>query len=159
IDLVEYGIFPTPAEGRKVGPGFRPQSGYVRGTAAGNYQYLTGTAANLNPRIDVRSTSTAAPGHRYRITIDSRQADQALVSVQRDSGSGFTTLIAPFNALAFNGQSPVPENFFLSFTGSTGGSNNNHELDNLSICALRSEPVGVLIDHFQLSHPAEMVSC
>src|SRR5690606_35712519 len=79
IALDEYGNFSNPTEGRNGGPGFRPQSVSVRGAAAGNYQYLTGTAANLNPRIDVRSTSTAAPGHRYRITIDSRQADQALV--------------------------------------------------------------------------------
>src|SRR5690606_11827340 len=68
-------------------------------------------------------------------------------------------LILPFNIQEQDEQAPVPEKFFLSITGSTGGSTNIHELDNLSICALRSEPVGVLIDHFQLSHPAEMVSC
>ena len=159
IALDEYGNFSSPTEGRNGGPGFRPQSVAVRGSAAGNYQYLTGTAANISPRIDVRSTNQAAPGHRYRITVDSRVAGRALVSVQRKTGSDFTDVIPEFNALAFPGQAPVPENFFLSFTGSTGGSNNNHELDNLSICALRSEPVGVLIDHFQLSHPTEMVSC
>ena len=159
IALDEYGNFSSSTEGRNGGPGFRPQSVAVRGSAAGNYQYLTGTAANISPQIDVRSANQAAPGHRYRITVDSRVAGQALVSVLRDTGSGFTEVIPEFNALAFPSQAPVPENFFLSFTGSTGGSNNNHELDNLSICALRSEPVGVLIDHFQLSHPTEMVSC
>ena len=159
IALDEYGNFSSSTEGRNGGPGFRPQSVAVRGSAAGNYQYLTGTAANISPQIDVRSANQAAPGHRYRITVDSRVAGQSLVSVLRDTGSGFTEVIPEFNALAFPSQAPVPENFFLSFTGSTGGSNNNHELDNLSICALRSEPVGVLIDHFQLSHPTEMVSC
>lgn len=159
IALDEYGNFSNPTEGRNAGPGFRPQSVSVRGAAAGNYRYLTGTAANLNPRIDVRSTAAAAPGHRYRITVDSRQAGQAMVSVQRDSGSGFITLIEPFNALAFNGQSPVPENFFLSFTGSTGGSNNNHELDNLSICALRSSAVGQQIDHFEFDYSGQALTC
>ncbi|HEX5792341.1 MAG TPA: DUF6701 domain-containing protein, partial [Rheinheimera sp.] len=159
IALDEYGNFSNPTEGRNAGPGFRPQSVSVRGAAAGNYQYLTGTAANLNPRIDVRSTAAAAPGHRYRITVDSRQAGRAMVSVQRDSGSGFITLIEPFNALAFNGQSPVPENFFLSFTGSTGGSNNNHELDNLSICALRSSAVGQQIDHFEFDYSGQALTC
>ncbi|MBU1553295.1 MAG: hypothetical protein KKE08_07385 [Gammaproteobacteria bacterium] len=159
IALDEYGNFSSATEGRNGGPGIRSQSVSVRGSAAGNYQYLTGTAANISPRIDVRSSNAAAPGHRYRITVDSRVAGQALVSVLRNTGSGFTEVIPAFNALSFPGQAPVPENFFLSFTGSTGGSNNNHELDNLSICALRSLPVGVLIDHFQLSHPAETVSC
>ncbi|MEO3678447.1 DUF6701 domain-containing protein [Rheinheimera sp. FR7-31] len=159
IALDEYGNFSNPTEGRLGGPGFRPQSVSIRGSAAGNYQYLTGTAANLNPRIDVRSTTTAAPGHRYRITVDSRVAGQALVSVQRNTGSGFSNLVAPFNALAFNGQAPVPENFFLSFTGSTGGSNNNHELDNLSICALRSLPVGEQIDHFEFDYSGQALTC
>jgi hypothetical protein len=159
IALDEYGNFSNPTEGRLGGPGFRPQSVSIRGSAAGNYQYLTGTAANLNPRVDLRSTTTAAPGHRYRITVDSRGAGQALVSVQRNTGSGFTNLIAPFNALAVNGQAPVPENFFLSFTGSTGGSNNNHELDNLSICALRSLPVGEQIDHFEFDYSGQALTC
>lgn len=159
IALDEYGNFSNPTEGRVGGPGLRPQSVSIRGSAAGNYQYLTGTAANLNPRVDVRSTTTAAPGHRYRITVDSRGAGQALVSVQRNTGGGFTNLIAPFNALAVNGQAPVPENFFLSFTGSTGGSNNNHELDNLSICALRSLPVGEQIDHFEFDYSGQALTC
>src|SRR5690606_29003539 len=87
IALDEYGNFSTATEGRVGGSGFRPQSVSIRGSAAGNYQYLTGTAANLTPRIDVRGTTTAAPGHRYRITVDSRVAGQARVWVQRKTGS------------------------------------------------------------------------
>jgi hypothetical protein len=159
IALDEYGNFSTATEGRVGGSGFRPQSVSIRGSAAGNYQYLTGTGANLDPRIDVRGTTTAAPRHRYRITVDSRVAGQALVSVQRKTGSDFTDVIPEFNALAFAGQAPVPENFFLSFTGSTGGSNNNHELDNLSICALRSAPVGQQIDHFEFDYSGRALTC
>jgi hypothetical protein len=159
IALDEYGNFSTATEGRVGGPGFRPQSVSIRGSAAGNYQYLTGTGANLDPRIDVRGTPAAAPGHRYRITVDSRVAGQARVWVQRKTGSEFIDVIPEFNALAFAGQAPVPENFFLSFTGSTGGSNNNHELDNLSICALRSAPVGQQIDHFEFDYSGRALTC
>ena len=159
IALDEYGNFSNPNEGRVGGPGFRPQSVSIRGAAAGNYRYLTGTAANLSPRIDARSSAISAPGHRYRITVDSRVAGQALVSVQRKTGSDFTDIIPAFNALSFAGQAPVPENFFLSFTGSTGGSNNNHELDNLSICALRSFPVGQQIDHFEFDYSGQALTC
>lgn len=159
IALDEFGNFSAATEGRVGGPGRRQQSVAIRGAEAGNYRYLTGTPANISPRIDVRSSPSAAPGHRYRITVDSRIAGEAIVSVERDTGSGFSQVIAPFNALTFAGQSPVPENFFLSLTGSTGGSNNNHELDNISICALRSSPVGQQIDHFEFDHSGQALTC
>lgn len=82
-----------------------------------------------------------------------------MVSLDRDSGSGFSNLVAPFNAMATAGQEQVPADFLLSLTGSTGGANNNHELDDLQICALRSNPVGVQIDHFQLDHSGQPLTC
>jgi MSHA biogenesis protein MshQ len=157
IALDEYGNFSSPTEGRVEGPGFRSQSVSIRGAAAGNYRYLAGTAAGLSPSID--NVPASGNGHRYKITIDSTAAGQAMVSVERDTGAGFQTLIAPFNALTHTGQAPVPENFFVSITGSTGGSNNIHELDNLSICAMRSLPVGQQIDHIELTHQATGIAC
>lgn len=162
----EYGNYSN--EGGSTNVGRRRQSVVVRGSGEGTagYRYLRGTCNNGATNINTNCLSPAVDGnqntpHRYRFIIDSTQAGTTLVSVQRDtkSGQGFENLILPFNVQEQTGQAPVPENFFLSITGSTGGSTNIHELDNLSICALRSEPVGVLIDHFQLSHPAEMVSC
>ncbi|MCC5826038.1 DUF6701 domain-containing protein [Alkalimonas sp.] len=161
IGLDEWGNFSNPTEGRVGGPGFRRNAIAIRGSASNQYRYLAGTAANLSPAIDQRPSPSAAPGHRYRIVIDSRISGQALVSVERDlkTGAGFQSLVSPFNALALPGQGSVPENFFLSFTGSTGGSNNNHELDNVSICALRSLPVGVQIDHFEFDHTGQALTC
>lgn len=161
IGLDEWGNFSNPTEGRVGGPGFRRNAISIRGAQANQYRYLAGTAAGLSPPIDQRPSNTAAPGHRYRIVIDSRLSGQALVSVARDvrAGAGFQNLVEPFNALAQPGQGAVPENFFLSFTGSTGGSNNNHELDNVSICALRSLPVGVQIDHFEFDHSGQALTC
>lgn len=164
IGLDEFGNFST--EGGPGGPGRRQQSVAIRGSGSGTsgYRYLRGTCNNgatnpaggcLNPRVDGNQSNP----HRYRITIDSRAIGRAIVSVERDHGTGYLSLIAPFDALAQPGQANVPDNFLLSLTGSTGGSTNIHELDNVSICALRSMPVGVQIDHFEFDHSGQALTC
>ncbi|KKO44944.1 hypothetical protein WG68_12405 [Arsukibacterium ikkense] len=164
IGLDEFGNFST--EGGPGGPGRRQQSVAIRGSGQGTtgYRYLRGTCNNgatnpaggcLSPRVDGNQNNP----HRYRITVDSRSAGSALVAVERDHGTGFITLIEPFNALTEPGQAAVPENFLLSLTGSTGGSTNIHELDNLSICALRSTPVGQQIDHFEFDYSGQALTC
>ncbi|WP_213995015.1 DUF6701 domain-containing protein [Arsukibacterium sp.] len=162
--LDEFGNFSR--EGGPGGPGRRQQSVVVRGSGEGTtgYRYLRGTCNNgatnpaggcLSPRVD----GNAASPHRYRFTVDSRAADTTLVSVERDHGTGFITLIAPFDVRSEPSQAATPENFFLSLTGSTGGSTNIHELDNISICALRSSPVGQQIDHFEFDHSGQALTC
>ncbi|MFM5295023.1 DUF6701 domain-containing protein [Aeromonas veronii] len=159
VGLDEYGNFSNGNEGKVGGPGFRTQAIAIRGGVGSNYRYLAGTAANLNPKIDVSGTSSAQPGHLYRLRIDSRVAGRSMVSLDRNTGSGFSTLVAPFDAMATAGQEQVPADFLLSLTGSTGGANNNHELDDIQICALRSNPIGVQIDHFQLDHSGQPLTC
>lgn len=162
--LDEFGNFSN--EGGSYNIGRRRQSVVIRGSGSGTsgYRYLRGTCNNGTTNTGTACLSPAVDGnenspHRYRFTIDSRVTGTTLVSVERNTGSGFVSLISPFNAQNQTGQAPVPENFFLSFTGSTGGSTNIHELDNLSICALRSNAVGQQIDHIELTHPASTVSC
>jgi MSHA biogenesis protein MshQ len=158
IGLDEYGNFSQANEGRVGGIGFRPDGIAIRGSYP-NYRYLRGTGT-LSPEVDSStSTTTPSPNHRYRIRIDSRLAGQALVSVERNSGSGFQSLVAPFNALTQTGQVAIPSNFWLSFTGSTGGSVNNHDLDDLQVCALRMNPVGVQIDHIRVEHDGSALTC
>lgn len=159
VGLDEYGNFSNGNEGKVGGPGFRAQAIAIRGGVGSNYRYLAGTTANISPRVDVRGTSSAQPGHLYRLRIDSRVAGRSMVSLDRDSGLGFSTLVAPFNAMATAGQEQVPADFLLSLTGSTGGANNNHELDDIQICALRSNPIGVQIDHFQLDYSGQPLTC
>ncbi|MFM5555595.1 DUF6701 domain-containing protein [Aeromonas veronii] len=159
VGLDEYGNFSNGNEGKVGGPGFRAQAIAIRGGVGSSYRYLAGTAANLNPKIDVSGTSSAQPGHLYRLRIDSRVAGRSMVSLDRDSGLGFSNLVAPFNAMATAGQEQVPADFLLSLTGSTGGANNNHELDDIQICALRSNPIGVQIDHFQLDYSGQPLTC
>lgn len=164
IGLDEYGNF--SAEGGPNSPGRRKQSVALRGSGSGSsgYRYLAGTCNNgttntntdcLSPTVD--NNNNAA--HRYRVTIDSRLSGQAMVKVERRVSGTYQTLINNFNVLTATGQSQVPDKFILSVTGSTGGSNNIHELDDLQICALRSEPVGEQIDHFEFVYSGQPLTC
>lgn len=104
--------------------------------------------------IALRPASLTPTGHRYRITIDHSNGVNAYVSVERDitgSGSSYGTIIAQYDAKAQSGQGNLPPNFFLSYTGSTGGSNNIHEIDNLRICA--AQPITTpTLHHIRLLH-------
>ncbi|WP_257982815.1 DUF6701 domain-containing protein [Shewanella sp. GutDb-MelDb] len=161
VGLDEYGNFSNPSEGKVGGPGARRQSVTIRGSVNSSYMYLAGTAANLNPTIDKRRTSTAEPNHKYRITVDSRESGKALVLVERDikDGNGFQVLVPEFDARNIAGQGGVPEDFYLSITGSTGGANNNHEIDNFKVCALDSNPVGQLVHHFEFDYSSSPLTC
>ncbi|WP_088210046.1 DUF6701 domain-containing protein [Shewanella sp. Shew256] len=165
IGIDEFGNF--SGEGGSYNIGQRRQSVAVRGSGAGTsgYRYLRGTCNNgtsntsgncLSPTVDGNNVS---PAHRYKITIDSQVSGQSMVKIERNTGSGFVTLIPAFNAIAQTDQAATPSDFLLSLTGSTGGSNNNHEIDNVQICALRSNPVGAQIDHFEFDHTGQGLTC
>ncbi|MBI1675319.1 DUF6701 domain-containing protein [Shewanella sp. DW31] len=161
----EFGNF--SGEGGSSNVGQRRQSVAVRGSGVGTsgYNYLRGACSNgttntngscLSPAVDGNNVS---PAHRYKITIDSQAANQSIVKIERNIGSGFVTLVPAFNAAAQNGQAAIPSDFLLSLTGSTGGSNNNHEIDNVQICALKSNPIGAQIDHFEFDHTGQGLTC
>jgi MSHA biogenesis protein MshQ len=152
IGLDEYGNFSNETEGREGGIGFRPDSVALRGAAQHDYPFLK-AATGLSPALDVPG-ATPGPGHRYRIVVDSQIAGTSFISISRDTGSGFVELIAPFDVFAeFPDQQPVvPEDFLLSFTGSTGGSVNIHEIDNLEVCAIEAEDIFVGPHHYRLQH-------
>jgi MSHA biogenesis protein MshQ len=159
VGIDEYGNFSN--EGGTGSVGARQDSVGVRGSGAGTqgYRYLAGTGANLNPGIDI-SGSTPGPGHIYRITLDSTVVGKTMVRVERKVGAAdFTTLISSFDARSGSGQAAVPNDFYLSLTGSTGGSNNIHELDDLQICAARMNPIGQQIDHFRFTYSGQALTC
>lgn len=157
VGLDEYGNYAN--EGGSYNLGSRPQAVSIRGSGSGTsgYRYLAGTTSNLNPAVD-SGTNSNRP-HRYRITVDSRTTGSSLATVERDTGAGYTSLVGPINMASQTGQAAVPTNFLLSLTGSTGSVTNFHEIDNVRICALRSNPVGVQIDHFQLDHSGQALTC
>lgn len=160
VGLDAWGNFSNPTESRVGGPGSRPDSVALRGSGLGTtgFPYLAGTTT-LSPGVDITG-STPGPNHRYRITVDHRLGvTGAQVSVARNTGSGFATIVPAFNIFAVNpGQAAVPGNFRLSFTGSTGGSTNIHELDNLQVCATRMDQL-VEIDHFRFFHDGQGLTC
>ncbi|MBT9528778.1 MAG: hypothetical protein IV111_01250, partial [Pseudomonas sp.] len=162
VGIDEYGNFST--EGGPGGVGQRADSVAIRGSGSATvgYRYIAGTLANLNPGIDSASSTTAAPGHTYRITVDGRFSGEARVTVERDSGAGFVVLsgLNAVNVLAaVNSQAPLPSDFYLSLTGSTGGSTNIHELDDLQVCATDINPIGQQIDHFEFIYTASALTC
>lgn len=166
VGIDEYGNF--SGEGGATNKGRRKQSVVVRGSGSGTsgYNYLKGTCKDgadnangncLSPTVDSGSDSNRP--HRYRLTIDSRTKDQSMVKVERNTGSGYSTLIDSFNAAAQSGQAAIPENLLLSLTGSTGDATNAHQIDNVRICALKSNPVGTQIDHFEFDHSGQALTC
>lgn len=161
VGIDEYGNFST--EGGPGGPERRIDSVALRGSGSGaeGYRYLAGTPANLSPGID-SAGATPGPGHTYRITLDGRFGNEARVTVERDTGSGFVVLpnLDGVNVLAaaFD-QDALPSDFYLSLTGSTGGSTNIHELDDLQVCATEINPIGQQIDHFEFIYSGAALTC
>lgn len=134
----EYGNFRNDEECRGDGGGPTGRvldSVSVRGSGSGATGYLRhAESGGLTPGVD-QGGATPGPGHLYRVIVDHSSDINAWVTVQRDTGSGFVTVIPTYDARAMPGQAAVPANWQLSFTGSTGGSNNIHEIDDLRICA------------------------
>jgi MSHA biogenesis protein MshQ len=146
VAMDEYGNYENNTEGRvgtAGGTGLYPDSIGVRGSGSGTtgYPWLAG-ALNLG-NIDNAGSTTPANGYMYQVIVDARNytptTRTALVSVNRDtSGTGntYTGVVAPFDAYVVNpGQASVPVNWQISFTGSTGGATNVHEIGNLKVCA------------------------
>lgn len=142
--LDEYGNFSNPTEGRSGGPGFRVDSVAVRGSGSGTtgYPYIAGTTT-LTPGID-QSGTTPAPGHWYRMSIDTRNTG-TLIKVERNTnnaGTGtYTPLIDWTNATQ---AAAAPTNYRLSLTGSTGGSNNYHITDNFTLKAINCGTITIV---------------
>ncbi len=165
IGIDAYGNFSASSEGRIGGfngTNRRPQSVAIRGSSP-NYRYLAGAA--LSPNVDSSNTNTPGPGHRYRISLDARNTNEALVTVERDttgSGNNYTTVISSFNAATALNQSTVPDNFYLSFTAATGGSVNYHELATIQVCTVQSAPdvvIGAPLHHYEISYGAQGLTC
>lgn len=136
VGIDEYGNFRNDEECR--GDGGSPtgrtlDSVAVRGSGAGLTGYLLhAQSGSLAPGVD---QATDGPGHRYQIIVNHSNDVNAWTTVQRDVGSGYVTIIPQYDARVMPGQAAVPSNWKISFTGSTGGSTNFHEIDDMRICA------------------------
>ncbi|OUS41056.1 hypothetical protein A9R00_02920, partial [Oleispira antarctica] len=161
VGIDEYGNFSAASEGREGGPGRTINSISLRGSGSGTsgYPYLTGTSS-ISPAID-DSGSTPNPGHRYRIIVDHTAGGSiATASVERDTGSGYSALVPTFNIYTQNPlQDAVPANWVVSFTGSTGGSTNIHEIGDLKICAAQPIQTFSQVDHYEITHTTPGLTC
>ena len=161
VGIDEYGNFSNANEGKSGGSGFARDAVALRGSGSGQtgYNFLTSTGT-LTPGVD-QSGATPAPGHRYRIAVDHTMGGrEAYVSVERDTGSGYVQIVPPFDIYAVNPtQVNVPTNWVVSFTGSTGGATNIHEIENLSICAAQPIAPLTLVDHYHISHSGTGLTC
>lgn len=153
IAVDEYGNFSQNGEGRVGGFGSRIlDSVAVRGSGSGTtgYPYLGGTTASLSPGVDNAGSSSPAYGHYYQIVVDARNSasGQTFVAVNRDTTgtrASYGAVVPSFDIYAASTavgytQAAVPANWQLSFTGSTGGSTNIHELGEVRICAQNYVP-------------------
>lgn len=142
VALDEYGNYQNPTEGRLGGPGFIRDSVGARGSGSGmaGYNWLGGTGT-LAPQIDNNASATPSLGYYYQVIVDARnEPASTAVAVNRDTGAGYAPLINipnVYTAATSQGftQAPVPTNWQISFTGSTGGATNIHEISGLRICA------------------------
>ncbi|WP_333608355.1 DUF6701 domain-containing protein [Arsukibacterium sp.] len=157
LGLDTFGNYSNPTECRLGGPGSRANAIALRGSGVNQtgYRYISGTAA-LTPAV---RTANQNISHRYRVTIDSRNPANSWVTIARDTGIGFINLIGPVDVLTSDGQAAVPAELLLTLTGSTGGSNDNHEVDNVEVCALNIQPVRRDINHFRILHSGNALTC
>ncbi|MBI1175563.1 MAG: hypothetical protein GC139_09915 [Sideroxydans sp.] len=124
--------------------------GSGNGTTGYNLIANTGLIATTAPA----SGAAGASPYRYRITLDHSDSVHAYVTVERDTtgtGNSYATLVPKFDIKGTNsGQAAVPPNWLVSFTGSTGGSTNNHELKQVHVCA--NTVAGIALDHLEIEH-------
>jgi len=135
IGFDEFGNYSNPTEGRNGGVGQIQDSIAIRGSSNAiiPYQYIAGTATLL-PGIDNTSSLSPSPSYKYKVIIDTRDSKN-IVTVKRDTGSGYQTLPS-LNRINATQTAISPTDFTLSFTASTGGENNYHSIDSLSISAI-----------------------
>jgi FG-GAP-like repeat len=141
-----FGNFSDPVDSAPGGPGQRPDSIAVRGRAANNYTYLTGTET-LPGGIDNINVTTAANRAQAQRTveIDLNGAGILNVSIDLNNDGDFDDAseqpIINFNTTA-NGAAPTTYKF--GFTASTGGATNIHEVRNLAIAPSKASNGGAL---------------
>jgi len=80
--------------------------------------------------VSAIETGTTDRGNIATVQIVITPAPNPTITVRRDTGSGYVTII---NALSLASNGSVPSTFKLGFSASTGGSNNYHEIRNLTI--------------------------
>jgi hypothetical protein len=130
----EFGGFSDPGNSAVGGPGQRPDSIAVRGSAANQYKYLTGTNT-LPGGIDNPAANATRDNSTRRTKIDITSGGNLSVSIDlngdRDYNDPGEAAIQNYNLAAANGA--LPGAVKLGFSASNGDQTNIHEIRNLTV--------------------------
>jgi uncharacterized repeat protein (TIGR01451 family) len=127
IGLDEYGNFSTGNRCTSGGPAFTPESLVIRGPVGTGNPYVTGMV--VPGGVDVPGVSTRPPARTVLVTL-MPQGTGFSVSAQYQPASG-----QPYQTL-FSGVSfpyAPPASLSVGISGSTGGSTNVHEVQELTV--------------------------
>ncbi len=146
VGFDEYGNYSNNNEGRNgANPnptfprpdGRTPDAVAIRGRGSGNigYEYISGTGT-LPAALGIDqpgATSRLQPGVQKTARITLTPDNQISVDIDYKNGAGFVNIISRVS-IASQGSLPPLLNF--GFAGSTGGSTNIHEIQNLRITTI-----------------------
>jgi hypothetical protein len=132
IGYDEFGGFSDPGNSAPGGPGNRPDSIAVRGSAQNQYKYLTGTTTG---GIDNPASNATRANSTRRTKIDITSAGNLSVSIDLNGDQDYSdpgeAAIQNYNLATTNGALPSTVKF--GFTASNGDQTNIHEIRNLTV--------------------------
>jgi len=137
IGFDAFGNFSNPTEGREGGVGFVPDAVVLRGSAANDYEYLTGNEVPFS--LDNPGSEATREASLRTATIELTAEGLLTVTVQADLNQDgdfdvlneTVTPIDAFDVDAVNGV--LPDSFRIGFAGATGAATNIHEIRNVQI--------------------------
>jgi Ca2+-binding RTX toxin-like protein len=143
VGLDEFGNFSRASEGRVGGFDQRvPDSVGVRGSAATNYVYLTGTDT-LPISLDVPGAGVAQAEARRNTQIQLSATGELFVRIDLNNNGSFEPeeeLIDGFNVVNA-GNGVIPALFQFGFAASTGDRTNIHEVGNFDVRTFDGVPI------------------
>lgn len=143
IGFDEFGKYSDGESGRVGGIGGRPDSIAVRGSAATNYVYLTGTDTLPSSLDNPGPTATRANSKRTA-QIDLSPTGDLSVKVDLNADGDYAdpgeAAITNFNVVAA-GNGALPPTFKFGFAASTGGNINIHEVGNFNVRTAAGAPI------------------
>lgn len=136
IGLDEFGSYSAGSEGRNGGPGNRPDSVVIRGSAATNYVYLEGNSLPNSQSLDVPGAGVTRAQAKRSAKVDLSPAGVLSVKIDLNANGSFTDpgeeLISNLDVVQ-RGNGPLPATLAFGFAASTGGQTNIHEVGNFSV--------------------------
>jgi autotransporter-associated beta strand protein len=133
LGIDEYGNYSNPTEGRIGGKGSVPNAIAVRGPGQGltGYNYLGGTSSLATPLSFPSSTTRPTGANTRNVEIIITATNQMTVYLQAGTGAAYV----PLYTIDLSGYAR-PDQLIMGFTGSTGGSTDIHEIQNVSLSSV-----------------------